>query len=117
MPGMAASHEAGRSASPSSSRARSTLTSYSLLMRSLNRSNRPSPTDAIRRVLPAVKTRLMASVGEGRFERFSARMSKLYDVSVERARELLGLADRPASWEAAMPGIGLVHFDGGPAYE
>jgi hypothetical protein len=63
-----------------------------------------------------VKTRLMASVGEGRFESFSARMAKLYDVTVERARELLGLADRGASWEAAMPGINLVHFNGGPAY-
>lgn len=63
-----------------------------------------------------VKTRLMASVGDGRFERFSTRMGKLFDVSVDRARELLGLAERPASWEAAMPGIGLVHFDGGAAY-
>jgi len=65
---------------------------------------------------PEVKTRLMASIGEGRFEKFSARMGKLFDVSVDRAREILGLADRGASWEAAMPGINLVHFGGGPAY-
>ena len=62
-----------------------------------------------------VKTRLMASVGAGRFERFAARMATLFDVTIDRARELLGLAERGASWEAPIPGIGLVHFDGGPA--
>ena len=65
---------------------------------------------------PSVKARLMASIGDGPFERFSARIAKLYDVTVERARELLGLMERKASWEQAMPGLGLVHFDGGPAY-
>jgi len=64
-----------------------------------------------------VKTRLMASIGEGRFETFSTKMSKLFDVSVDRARELLGLAERKASWEPQMvPGMLLVHFEGGPAY-
>ena len=62
-----------------------------------------------------VKARLMTSIGGGRFERFSARMASLFDVTIERARELLGLAERDASWERPMPGIGLVHFDGGPA--
>lgn len=65
---------------------------------------------------PSVMARLMASVGESRFERFSARLAKLYDVTVDRARELLGLLERKASWDNAMPGLGLVHFDGGPAY-
>lgn len=65
---------------------------------------------------PEVKARLLASVGGGRFEKFADRMSTLFDVTVERAREFLGLIERPASWEAAMPGIGLVHFDGGAAY-
>jgi mannose-6-phosphate isomerase-like protein (cupin superfamily) len=64
---------------------------------------------------PEVEKRLMASVGGGRFERFAAQLGMLYDVTVERAREILGLAERSASWDAAMPGIGLVHFDGGPA--
>jgi anti-sigma factor ChrR (cupin superfamily) len=57
----------------------------------------------------------MASIGGGAFERFSQRMASLFDVSVARARELLGLIERPASWDAVMPGVGLVHFDGGPA--
>jgi len=62
-----------------------------------------------------VRTRLLASVGGGRFERFAARMSSLLDVTIDRARELLGLVERGASWESPIPGIGLVHFDGGPA--
>jgi hypothetical protein len=65
---------------------------------------------------PEVKLRLLASAGGGRFEKFAARMSSLFDVSVERAREFLGLIERPASWEVGRPGLGLVHFQGGPAY-
>lgn len=64
---------------------------------------------------PEVLTRLLASTGGGRFEAFSGRMAKLFDVTVDRAREILGLVDRAASWEPAVPGIALVHFDGGPA--
>jgi len=64
---------------------------------------------------PEVKARLFASIGAGRFEQFSARMAKLFDVTVDRARELLGLIERPASWvPQIIPGISLVHFDGGP---
>jgi putative transcriptional regulator len=64
---------------------------------------------------PDVRLRLFASIGGGRFEAFSGRMAKLFDVTVERARELLGLIERPASWIPQIPGISLVHFDGGPA--
>jgi mannose-6-phosphate isomerase-like protein (cupin superfamily) len=70
-------------------------------------------------VLPpaAVKARLMASIGKGRYESFAERMGKLFDVTVDKARELLGLTERAASWEAQpVPKIFLVHFDGGPAY-
>jgi putative transcriptional regulator len=63
-----------------------------------------------------VVTRLLTSVGGGRFEKFSERIAKLLDVGVDRARELLGLIDRKASWENPVPGVHLVHFDGGPAY-
>lgn len=62
-----------------------------------------------------VEVRLMASVGAGRFERFSDRMASLFDVTVDRARELLALVERTASWEHPIPGISLIHFDGGPA--
>jgi anti-sigma factor RsiW len=72
---------------------------------------------AIQPVAPAleVKHRLLASIGGGRFEQFSGRLARLYDVTVDRARELLGLIERPASWVPQIPGISLVHFDGGPA--
>ncbi len=62
-----------------------------------------------------VKRRLFASIGFGRFEGFSSRFATLFDVTVDRARELLGQIERPASWVPQIPGISLVHFDGGPA--
>jgi hypothetical protein len=65
---------------------------------------------------PSVKSRLLSSVGGGRFEHFSARMAQIFDVSMDRARELLGLVERPGSWENPVPGIGLIHFEAGPAY-
>ncbi len=68
-------------------------------------------------VTPAadVKARLLASVGGGRFERFVDRMTSLFDVSVDRARELLALVERPTSWVHPIPGVSLIHFKGGPA--
>jgi len=65
---------------------------------------------------PDVKARLLASTGAGRFEKFSTRIATLYDVTVERARELLALVERPASWNREAGGISLVHFNGGAAY-
>lgn len=65
---------------------------------------------------PDVKARLMASVGGGRFEAFAARMARMYDVTVERGRELLGLIERAASWvPQVVPGLDFVDFEGGPA--
>ena len=65
---------------------------------------------------PAVRSRLLASIGGGPLERFAARLGALFDLTVDRAREVLGLIERPASWEIQAPGIALVHFDGGPAF-
>lgn len=65
---------------------------------------------------PDVKARLLASVGGGRFERFVDRISSLFDVSIDRARELVALVERTASWEHPIPGVSLIHFKGGPAY-
>lgn len=64
---------------------------------------------------PSVRARLLAST-EPRFERFVQRFTELFDVAADRARELLGLVDRPAAWEAGPePGCWLIHFAGGPA--
>jgi anti-sigma factor RsiW len=63
---------------------------------------------------PQVLQRLLATVGGSRFEPLSARLARLFDVTIDRARELLGLIERPASWVPQMPGIALIHFDGGP---
>lgn len=64
---------------------------------------------------PDVLQRLLASAGVGRFERFAERCAVLFDVTLDRARELLGLIERPASWLPQLPGLSLVHFDGGPS--
>lgn len=66
---------------------------------------------------PEIKARLLASVGAGPFERFSTRLAAIYDFTVDRAREVLGLLDRAASWDSPFPGIPItaVHFQGGPA--
>jgi putative transcriptional regulator len=64
---------------------------------------------------PEVKQRLMASVGGGRFEAFAARMARMFDVTVDRGRELLGLIERTASWiPQVVPGLSFVDFEGGP---
>jgi anti-sigma factor ChrR (cupin superfamily) len=65
---------------------------------------------------PAVHARLLASIGGGRFEKFSARIASLYDVTASAAREFLGLIERPASWNQEAGGIALVHFTGGAQY-
>ncbi len=78
-----------------------------------------STTALVTPVLPSpeVHARLLASIGGGRFEPFAARTAAMFDVTVEWARELLGLVERRASWEPqVVPGIHLVHFVGGPRY-
>jgi putative transcriptional regulator len=65
---------------------------------------------------PEVRARLLASAGGGAYETHANRMASLLDVTLDRARELLGLIERAASWENPVPGVHLVHFDGGPAY-
>lgn len=70
---------------------------------------------------PAVRLRLLDSIaavpnGPGVLDRFAARFAAIFDVTVERARELFAHATDPASWETG-PGAGssLIHFEAGPA--
>jgi anti-sigma factor ChrR (cupin superfamily) len=62
------------------------------------------------------RARLLAAATGERFARFARRFAELFDVAVDRARELLGLVDRPEAWVDG-PGAGswLVHFQAGPA--
>lgn len=57
-----------------------------------------------------------SALAPGLFERFGARFAAIFDVTLERAKELLGLVDDPLAWEPGPgPGSWLVHFQGGPA--
>lgn len=64
---------------------------------------------------PGVRDRLLDSVSGERFARFARRFAELFDVAVDRARELLGMIDQPAAWEhGPSPHSWLAHFSGGP---
>ncbi len=73
--------------------------------------------DTLPPVVPptAVRERLLASLSVGRFERFTPRFTELYDVAIERARELLAMIEDPGSHQMTAPGVHLIHFAGGPA--
>ena len=62
-----------------------------------------------------LEKRLMASVGAGPFERFAKRFAEIFDLAVDRTRELLGLCERESSWGEEAPGIFLIHFAAGPS--
>ena len=73
--------------------------------------------DALAPVPPpaAVRDRLLASVAATRFDRFARRFGEIFDVAADRARELFRLIDDPSTYDRAIPGAMLVHFEGGPA--
>jgi mannose-6-phosphate isomerase-like protein (cupin superfamily) len=62
-----------------------------------------------------VWARLLASSGGGRFAAFASPVATLFEVSVDRAHELLGLIERSASWKIRIPGIEVISVSGGPA--
>jgi Cupin domain len=64
---------------------------------------------------PHVRQRLLASIGAGRFERFTPAFSRIFDLSLEAARELLAWIDDPSKWQQVMPHFAAIHFAGGPA--
>src|SRR5262249_23436793 len=63
---------------------------------------------------PEVRTRLLASVGAGRFSGFAGPIAAMFDVTMDRAHELLGLIERSASWKSQIPGVEIIAFAGGP---
>lgn len=65
---------------------------------------------------PAARDRLLAAARDERFARFARRFAELFDVAVDRARDLLGMVDRPAAWGPGPgPGSWLIHFQAGPS--
>jgi putative transcriptional regulator len=98
------------------------LDEYSALVEASARladaSHHASPSAAAS--LTAVRSRLFDDAGPARapglFERFGERFAAIFDVSMARARELIGLVDDPLAWEPGPgPGSWLIHFEGGPA--
>jgi hypothetical protein len=63
---------------------------------------------------PEVKLRLLASSGAGRFSAFAAPIAAMFEVTVDRAHELLGLIERSSSWQIKLPGVAAITFSGGP---
>lgn len=64
---------------------------------------------------PDLVNQLLASTGGGKFEKFAARMAQLVDLTLDRTRQLLGMAERKTSWGEEAPSVFLIHFDAGPA--
>lgn len=65
---------------------------------------------------PGLRDRLLASTRAGRFDRFADKLAELFDVSAERAKQLLALIDDPDQWQPGpCPGSALIHFSAGPA--
>lgn len=62
-----------------------------------------------------VKRRLMSAVGGGRFERFTGVFARMFDVTAEKARELLAWIEDPTKWERMDAVSEVIHFPAGPA--
>ncbi|MBK9031646.1 MAG: cupin domain-containing protein [Myxococcales bacterium] len=63
-----------------------------------------------------VRARLLGSVAAGPLAGFVARVAALYDLTLERAGEILGWVDEPSQWHAPMPGMQFAIFKGGPRH-
>ena len=69
-------------------------------------------------VAPTARSRLLEALGPQTpwWSRFADGVAGLLDVTVERARALLGLLDEPASWAPGLlPQMRLIDLTGGPA--
>jgi mannose-6-phosphate isomerase-like protein (cupin superfamily) len=64
---------------------------------------------------PHVRQRLLSATGGGRFERFAAQFAKIFDVTVDKGRELLAWIEDPTKWEQVNDLAQVIHFPAGPA--
>ena len=63
----------------------------------------------------ALRERVLASARDaGPFAELAGKLAGMLDVAIARARELLSLAADPSRWEPFVPGVELIHLDGGP---
>jgi quercetin dioxygenase-like cupin family protein len=64
---------------------------------------------------PETKARLLSSLAENRFLPFVDELSRHFDLAVDRMKQILRKIDDALAWEPGpMPGVSLIHFDGGP---
>jgi putative transcriptional regulator len=64
---------------------------------------------------PDTKARLLSTLAENRFLPFADELSRYFDLAVEKMRQILRLIDDVTAWEPGpMPGVELIHFQGGP---
>ena len=64
---------------------------------------------------PETRSRLLRAMSENRFLPFVDALSRYFDLAVERMTEILRMIDDAKAWEPGpMPGVELIHFDGGP---
>jgi hypothetical protein len=66
---------------------------------------------------PGVRARLLRTLaGPDRFAPFLERIAAVLDLTADAARVLLARIDDPATWEPALPGVDLHHFQAGPRF-
>jgi quercetin dioxygenase-like cupin family protein len=66
----------------------------------------------------ALRSRLLASIQQGRFARYRKIVATLLEVDEVQATELLEGIDEPANFEPSdAPGVTLYHLEGGPSVE
>jgi putative transcriptional regulator len=66
---------------------------------------------------PGVRARLLRTLaGPDRFAPFLERIAAILDLTADAARALLARIDDPATWEPALPGVHMHHFQAGPRF-
>jgi putative transcriptional regulator len=75
---------------------------------------------ALAPVTPSTRARerLLATISgsPSRFAPFFGKLSKFFDLDAGRIEEIMAMVTDPASWKPGpLPGLRLMHFDGGPS--
>jgi anti-sigma factor ChrR (cupin superfamily) len=66
---------------------------------------------------PSARAKLLDAAAQDRFAPFVDRLSALFELTKEKMRAVLALADRESAWEVGfVPGLMLIHFQAGPRW-